>query len=54
LEELSDIYLKDTLQKLNYRKRIGRLFFDYWSSFRSMEEAADFTMILDEDKDELH
>jgi hypothetical protein len=48
--ELSDLYLKDSLQKLMAEKGLAGAF-DYWSHSLN-EEAADFTMILDEDKGE--
>ncbi len=48
--ELSDIYLKDSLQKLMAEKGLAGCF-EYWSQSLN-EEAADFTMILDEDKGE--
>ena len=46
-EELSDQYLKDSLQKLMAEKGLAGCY-DYWSHSLN-EEAADFTMILDED-----
>ncbi len=47
-EYLSDLYLKDTLQKEVLEKGIKGCF-DYWKKSLS-EEAADFTMTLDEEK----
>ena len=49
-KELSDVYLKDSLKKLMAEKGLAGCF-DYWSHSLS-EEAADFTMMLDEDKGE--
>ena len=48
--QLSDLYLKDSLQKLIAEKGLAGCY-DYWSHSLN-EEAADFTMILDEDKGE--
>ena len=48
--ELSDLYLTDSLQRLMQEKGLAGAF-DYWSHSLN-EEAADFTMILDEDKGE--
>lgn len=48
--ELSDLYLKDSLQKLMAEKGLDGCY-DYWSHSLN-EEAADFTMILDKDKGE--
>ncbi|MDC7217559.1 MAG: hypothetical protein PQJ28_00905, partial [Spirochaetales bacterium] len=47
---LSDLYLTDSLQRLMQEKGLAGAF-DYWSHSLN-EEAADFTMILDEDKGE--
>lgn len=48
--ELSDLYLKDSLQKLMIEKGLAGAF-EYWSHSLN-EEAADFTMVLDENKEE--
>ena len=48
--ELSDIYLKDSLEKLMSSEGLAGAY-TYWGHALN-EEAADFTMILDEDKDE--
>ena len=48
--QLSDLYLKDSLQKLITEKGLAGCY-EYWSHSLN-EEAADFTMILDEDKGE--
>ncbi|WP_085535188.1 L-2-amino-thiazoline-4-carboxylic acid hydrolase [Massilibacteroides vaginae] len=49
-KELSEIYLKETLSKLILEKGLEGCF-EYWSQSLN-EEAADFTMILDQDKEE--
>lgn len=48
--ELSESYFKDTLVKLITEKRLEGCF-EYWSHSLN-EEAADFTLTLDEDKQE--
>lgn len=48
--ELSDIYLKDSLEKLMTTDGLAGAY-TYWGHALN-EEAADFTMILDEDKGE--
>lgn len=47
---LSDIYLKDSLQRLMKEEGLAGCY-TYWSHSLN-EEAADFTMILDEDRGE--
>ncbi len=48
--ELSELYLTDTLAKLMDDEGLGGCF-TYWAHSLN-EEAADFTMVLDEDKNE--